>query len=138
MAKPGRRPFIPRLARVLILVLVFAGVAAARVAAATGAAARRRALVLRSGARPGGLRVLVLRAALLRVLRLIARALLLVCLVAATQLLVVLHVRRDRGAAAGGTLQIHVGAGARRTLHAHALRGRDLAERHRHHSGKQD
>src|SRR5688572_2295962 len=86
-----------------------------------------RTLILRSGARPGGLRVLVLCTGPLGVLGLVARALLLIRLVAAAQLLVVLHVRRN-GAAAGGTLQIHVGAGAGRALYADALRGGELAE----------
>jgi hypothetical protein len=95
-------------------------------------------LILRAGARSGLLRILVLRAALLRVLRLVAGALLLVRLVAAAELLGVLHVGRNRGAAAAALVQVDIRAGARGALHADALRRGDLAERNGHHPGKHD
>src|SRR5204862_350516 len=77
------------------------------------------------------LRVLVLRARLLGVLRLVRSALLLVRLVALADLLAVLHIRRHvrRHVHARRLVRVDARAGTCRTLHAN-LRSCELAERH--------
>src|SRR3954469_8825509 len=101
----------------------FAGALAVVAARAGSGGTAGGALVLRAPVGALLRRVLVLRARLLRVARLIAIACLLRALVALANLRIGLHARRDRGVACFW-------------IHAHALRVRNAAERDHHAAGK--